>query len=129
MPLQSADIYILCPICHTRTLEQDDQDRAECRLIEIQFRCPNCRATCTAYSTCYRVSDVTYGQPLGPVSMTDDPQQALAAWEADDAQWIRTGGTQVAVGSEPTVFQDGRGSADGWEETSPEELETLLEQW
>jgi hypothetical protein len=126
MPLTLADIYILCPVCKTRTLDQVDQDSADCRLIEVHFSCRNCDTTCTAFYDCYRVSEIMYGQPIGPVYLTEFPWQALAAWEVDEAQWIRTDGTQFAVGYEPIVFQDGRGSMDGWEETSPEELEARL---
>ena len=127
MPLSLAHIYILCPICHTRTLDQIDQDSGDCSLIEIQFQCRRCETTCTAFYDVYRVSEVTYGQPLGPVFLTDDAEAALRAWGADEAQWIRTNGLQMAVGYEPCIYADGRGNAEGWQDTSPEEIETMLD--
>lgn len=124
--MQFPDVRPHCPVCDSTRTYIDEQPAELWDFHILACCCLQCDATFEVVYSFVRVKAVRYGHPIGPVCLTDDPQQALAAWETDDWQWIRTDGTQYAVGYEPTVFQDGRGSADGWCETSPEELEALL---
>ena len=126
MRLPHTSVSVLCPVCRSADVFTCDQDRTAWTLYALTLRCQTCAATFTAHYECYAVRDVTYGTPIGPVCLTDFPQQALVAWEADERQWILTNGTAYAIGYAPTVLADGRGSADGWRETSPEALGALL---
>jgi hypothetical protein len=118
-----------CPVCDSTRTYIDEHPAELWEFHVLDCCCLQCDATFEVVYRVVRVKEVRYGNPLGPVSLTDCPWQALAAWEVDEAQLIRTNGTQFAVGYEPLVFADGRGSQRGWEETSPEALETLCEQW
>jgi hypothetical protein len=119
--------YVRCPVCRSARVIIDDHDRTAWTLYALTLRCVTCAATCTAHYECYAVCDVRYGDPIGPVYLTDDPHQALAAWEAEQEQWILTDGTSYAVGYAPTLLDDGRQEDARWHDTSPEELEAFLE--
>lgn len=126
MPLD--DFRVHCPMCGQTRLDVDEQSASLWHFHTMEVACSACSTTFEVVYRFVRVKEVRYGQPIGPVYLTDDLQHALAAWEAEEEQWIRTDDTQYAVGYEPTVFQAGRGSAAGWRDTSPEELEAFLVQ-
>jgi hypothetical protein len=128
MQHQSRGFYVLCPVCHSKQVTIDDQDRTAWLLYELTLCCDQCDATWTAHYECYEVRDVRYGNPIGPVCLTDDPQQALAAWQADEHQWILTDGSSYAIGYEPTLLGDGRKQDARWRDCYVDELEALLAQ-
>ena len=128
MHVQHTNIYVLCPVCGSARVAIDDQARTAWTLYALTLRCETCDATFTAHYECYAVGDTRYGNPIGPVYLTDDPQQALAAWDQDDNQWILTDGTSYAVGYAPTLLDGGRKDDPRWRDTSPEALEALLVQ-
>jgi hypothetical protein len=90
--------------------------------------CLACDATCTVVYKCVDIEFERYGNPIGPVCLTDDPQQALAAWEADEHQWILTDGTTYAIGYAPTLLGDGRKEDARWRDIDPQDLEARLAQ-
>ena len=58
--------------------------------------------------------------------VTDDPQDALDLWNADDTQWILTDGEQYAVCAELDALH--ALLTTRWEMTSPETLEREVAQ-
>jgi hypothetical protein len=120
-------VFVRCPVCDSvQVAVDDDQDRTAWTLYALTLRCKACAATFTAHYECYAVAAVRYGNPIGPVFLTDVPQAALAAWEADDEQCILTDGTSYAVGYAPTLLDGGRMDDPRWQDTSPDELDALL---
>lgn len=125
--MQFTDWRIQCPVCRSTRLYVDDNPDETTVYHQVACSCLTCDATFSVVYKCIDIEHVRYGNPIGPVCLTDDPQQALEAWESDDNQWIRTDGGSYAIGYEPTIF-DGRSGDHGWSDASPEELEALLQQ-
>jgi hypothetical protein len=126
--MQFTDWRVHCPVCDATRLDIDDHPEKTTVYHELACSCQQCDAT---FSVVYKVVDIEfmrYGNPIGPVYLTDSPRQALAAWEAEEEQWIRTDDTFYAVGYAPTLLDDGRRDDPHWRDTSPEELEALLAQ-
>lgn len=124
--MQFTDWRVHCPVCDSTRLYIDENPDKTNVYHELACSCQTCDAT---FSVVYKVVDiefVRYGNPIGPVYLTDFPQQALNAWDADENQWILTDGTSYAVGYAPTLLDGGRKDDPRWRDTSPDELEALL---
>lgn len=126
--MQFKDWRVQCPICRSTRIHIDDSPDETHVYHEIACSCLTCDATFSVVYQCIDIERVRYGNPIGPVYLTDDPQQALGAWEAEEEQWILTDDTSYAVGYAPTLLADGRQEDARWRDTCPEELEALLQQ-
>jgi hypothetical protein len=60
------------------------------------------------------------------MQLTDDIQDALDLWNADDTQWLLTDGLLYAIGTEAQALALIRNTR--WEITSPETLKRHLAQ-
>ena len=107
--MQFTDWRVHCPVCDSTRLYIDENPDKTNVYHELACSCQQCDAT---FSVVYKVVDiefVRYGNPIGPVYLTDYPQQALNAWDADENQWILTDGTSTPSGMSPRSWMtDGR---------------------